>query len=174
MSEATIKLISTPVPGEEPFIGDLSEGEIFTNTADGRAWVGDSTSTPIELGGSVKNKPVGSLLTSNYTDVELTSADNLPVPNTNPLNVPIGFYSENRILLRFTQNLIQNFSSYFDYPVNWGEESLWKPTGTSVSIRNPIDLYKAKGRRILIELSSFGPSTEWIGRVLWVSNIPRP
>ena len=171
MAEATIKLISTPVPGEEPFIGDLAESEVLVNTADGRIWSGDSSGAPIELGGAVKNRPIGPLFTSTYLDVELTSPDNLPIANTNPLDIPPGFYREYRILIRFSENPPNNFSAYFDYPVNWGIESLWKPSGVSSLANNPIDLYKAQGRKILIELSSFGPSTEWVGRLLWVSNI---
>jgi hypothetical protein len=171
MAEATIKLISSPVPGEEPFIGDLLESEVFINTADGRMWSGDSFGAPVELGGAVKNSPIGPLFTSTYLDVELTSPDNLPIANTNPLDIPPGFYREYRILIRFTQNPLNNFSAYFDYPINWGLESLWKPQNASFQIKNPIDLYKAQGRKILIELSSFGPSTEWVGRVLWVSSI---
>lgn len=158
MAEATLQLITTSLPGEEPFIGDLDEGEVCVSTADGRIWAGDSIGTPIELGGAVKNKPIGSLFTSNYLDIEVTQPDNLPIPNTNPLDVPTGFYREQRILLRFSQNPLQNFSAYFDYPVNWG-----------IQTPDPIDFYKAQGRKILIELSSFGPSAEWIGRLLWVS-----
>jgi hypothetical protein len=162
MAEATLQLITTSLPGEEPFIGDLDEGEVCINVADGRMWAGDSINTPVELGGAVKNKPMGPLLTSNYLDVELTSPDNLPISNTNPLDIPPGFYREQRILVRFTQDPLENFSAYFDYPVNWGTE--WVET-------NPIDFYKGQGRKILVELSSFGPGAEWIGRLLWVSNI---
>lgn len=182
MAEATLQQITTSLPGEEPFIGDLSEGEICVNVVDGRIWAGDSISTPIELGGAVKNRPIGPLLSSNYLDIDITSADNLPVPNTNPLDVPPGFYREQRIFLKFVQNPLQNFSTYFDYPVDWGVDSSWK-FGTNVitwggdsdqlnfAANNPIDFYKAQGRKILVELSSFGPSTKWIGRLLWVSSV---
>jgi hypothetical protein len=161
MAEATFQNITLPLLGEEPFIGDLDEGEIAINVADGRVWAGDSIGTPVELGGAVKNRPIGPLFSSNYLDVELTSPDNLPISNTNPLDVAPGFYREERILIRFTQNPLQNFSAYFDYPVDWGVE--WTTT-------NPIDFYKGQGKKILVELSSFGPSTEWIGRLLWVSS----
>lgn len=181
MAEATHQQITTSLPGEEPFIGDLDEGEICVNVADGRIWSGDSIGTPIELGGAVKNSPMGSLLTSNYLDVDVTSADNLPIANTNPLDILPGFYREQRIFLRFTQTPLQNFQTYFDYPVNWGVDASWK-FGTSVvtwggdsdqlnfQADNPIDFYKAQGRKILVELSSFGPSAEWVGRLLWVSS----
>lgn len=162
------------MPGEEPFIGDLTESETFVNTADGRIWSGDSSGAPIELGGAVKNRPIGPLFSSNYLDVELTMPGNLPIANTDPMNIAPGFYREHRILVRFTQAPLSNFSTYFDYPVNWGLDSLWKPTNASNSIKNPIDLYKAQGRKILIELSSFGPSTEWTGRLLWVNKLPQP
>lgn len=161
MAEATFELISTSLTGEEPFIGDLYEGEACVNVADGRIWVGDSIGTPVELGGAVKNRPIGSLQVSNYLDIEITSPDNLPIPNTNPLDIPPGFYREERILIRFTQNPIDNFSAYFDFPINWGIE--WTTT-------NPIDFYKGQGRKILIELSTFGPSAEWMGRLLWVGS----
>lgn len=180
MAEATHQQITTSLPGEEPFVGDLDEGEICINVADGRIWSGDSIGTPIELGGAVKNSPMGSLLTSNYLDVDVTSADNLPIANMNPLDIPPGFYREQRIFIRFTQTPLQNFQTYFDYPINWGVDSAWK-FGTSAitwgrsadqlifEADNPIDFYKAQGRKILVELSSFGPSAEWVGRLLWVS-----
>lgn len=161
MAEATFQNITLLLPGEEPFIGDLDEGVIAFNVADGRGWVGDSVGTPIEIGGAIKNRPMGALEFSNYLDVELTSPDNLPIANTNPLDVPPGFYREQRILIRFTQNPLENFSTYFDYPVNWGDE--WTTS-------NPIDEYKGLGVKVLIELSSFGPSAEWIGRLLWVNS----
>ena len=165
MAEATLQHITTSLPGEEPFIGDLDEGEVCINAADGRMWTGDSIGTPIELGGAVKNCPMGPLLTSNYLDVELTSPDNLPIANTNPLDIPPGFYREQRILIRFTQDPLNNFSTYFDYPINWGGQT----ETLDFSATNPIDFYKGQGRKILVELSSFGPSAEWIGRLLWVS-----
>lgn len=181
MAEATFQQLTTLLPGEEPFIGDLDEGELCVNVADGRVWAGDSISTPVELGGAVKNKPIGSLLTSNYLDVDVTSADNLPIANTNPLDIPPGYYREQRILLRFVQTPTSDFSVYFDYPVNWGIDDNWKtyPLGltwggdgeiTDPSATNPVDFYKAKGRIILVELSSFGPSEYWMGRVLWVNS----
>lgn len=173
MAEATLQVITTSIPGEEPFIGDLEEGEVCINVADGRIWSGDSILTPIELGGATKNKPIGSLLTSNYLDVEVTSPDNLPIANTNPLEVPVGFYREQRILLRFSQVPLINFAAYFDFPVDWGIPSSWKftTTGITSSANNPIDYYKAQGRQILIELSTFGPSASWMGRLLWVNNL---
>jgi hypothetical protein len=183
MAEATLQQITASLPGEEPFIGDLDEGEICVNVADGRVWAGDSIGTPVELGGAVKNSPIGPLLYSNYLDVDVTSADNLPIANTNPLDIPPGYYRKQRILLRFVQNPPQNFQTYFDYPVNWGVDVSWK-FGTNVmtwggntnqldfEADNPIDFYRAQGRKILVELSSFGPSSEWIGRLLWVSSIP--
>ncbi len=171
MAEATLQNLTTSLPGEEPFIGDLDEGEVCVNVADGRIWAGDSIGTPVELGGAVKNSPMGALLTSNYLEVDVTNADNLPIANTNPLNIPSGFYREERILLRFTQNPLENFSTYFDYPVNWGDEILWNPASVATDTDNPIDFYKAQGRIILVELSSFGPNAYWMGRLLWVNSI---
>lgn len=180
MAEATFQHLSTLLPGEEPFIGDLEEGEVCINVADARIWAGDSIGTPVELGGAVKNCPIGSLLTSNYLDVDLTSPDNLPISNTNPMDIPSGFYREQRILVRFPQVLQTNFSAYFDYAVDWGYEDTWKsrPSGFTwganedldSTATNPIDFYRAPGRIILVELSSFGPNNYWMGRVLWVSS----
>ena len=182
MAEATIQSVTTSLSGEEPFIGDLSEGEVCVNVADGRIWSGDSEGVPIELGGAVKNSPMGNLLTSNYLDVDVTLSSNLPISNTNPMNVPPGFYRSHKILIRFTQVPLENFNTYFDYPVNWGEEAFWKPDIRrftwggitdllNIDADNPIDLYKAQGRSILVELSSFGPNPEWIGQVLWVNTL---
>ena len=180
MAEATFQQLTTLLPGEEPFIGDLDEGEICINSADGRIWAGDSIGSPIELGGAVKNRPIGALLTSNYLEVDMSSSDNLPIANTNPLDVPPGFYREQRILLKFPQIELNNFSTYFDYPVNWGSDAIWKAYSSGLTwggtdlidpnADNPIDFYRALGRIILIELSSFGPSSSWMGRILWVNS----
>ena len=182
MSQASIQILTSNIFGEEPFIGDLDEGELFGNNSDGRLWMGDSLGSPIEIGGAVKNKPAGSLLVSNYLSVDLSQADNLPVPNTNPLSVPEGFYRELRLLILFSQAPVTNTTAYFDYPIDWGEKNSWfifssDATGSSNAISadetadNPIDAYKAEGRKILIELSSFGPNDKWMGRLLWINNI---
>lgn len=180
MAEATVQLLTTNLSGEEPFIGDLSEGEPFINVADGRIWGGDSFGAPVELGGAVINKPVGNLFTSNYLEVDASIPANLPISNTNPSIIPPGYYQEKRILLRFSQAPPSNFSTYFDYDVDWGNEVLWKGASDGLTwggqielfdtqATNPIDYYKAQGRAILIELSSFGPEISWIGRILWVN-----
>lgn len=182
MSQASIQLLSTSLTGEEPFIGDLFEGEAVVNVADGRVWAGDPLGNPVELGGAVKNKPIGSLIKSNYLSLDVTDPNNLPIANTNPMDVPEGFYRENKILLKFSQTPPEGFYTYFDYEVKWGEKSFWYPDfseftwgGNSDLINqdadNPIDLYKTQGRQILIELSTFGPNTYWMGRVLWINTI---
>jgi len=180
MAEATFQQLTTLLPGEEPFIGDLDEGEVCINVADGRLWAGDSLGTPVELGGAVKNSPIGSLSTSNYLEVDLSSPDNLPISNTDPLDIPPGYYREQRILLKFPAGVEPStIVSYFDFDVDWGSVVIWKATGSAFtwggeqenldpSATNPIDFYKNPGKTILIELSSFGPSASWMGRVLWV------
>ena len=182
MAEATLQVLTTSLPGEQPFIGDLQEGEVCVNVADGRLWTGDAIGTPVELGGATKNSPMGPLAASNYLEVDVTAADNLPIANTDPLLIPPGFYQQSRILLRFTQTPLENFQTYFDYPVEWGPITFWRPElntltwggdaqGINTSATNPIDFYKTQGRVVLIELSSFGPNAYWMGRVLWVNQI---
>ena len=124
MSQASIQILSTNVVGEEPFIGDLDEGELFVNNADGRVWVGDSIGSPIELGGATKNSPMGALRFSNYLKVDVSNPENLPVSNTNPLVIPEGYYREMRILITFPQDPVSNIV-YFDYPIDWGEKDSW-------------------------------------------------
>ena len=181
MSQASIQILSSNVVGEEPFIGDLDEGELFVNNADGRVWVGDSIGSPIELGGAVKNSPMGALRFSNFLRVDVSNPENLPVSNTNPLLIPEGYYREMRILITFPQDPVSNVV-YFDYPVDWGEKDAWfiKSSGitwgqglTAVdeNADNPIDTYRGQGRQMMIELSSFGPSDSWMGRLLWINNI---
>ena len=182
MSQASIQILTSNVVGEEPFIGDLDEGELFGNNADGRLWMGDSAGSPIEVGGAVKNKPAGSLRVSNYLSVDLSQSDNLPVANTNPLLVPEGFYRELRLLVSFSQAPVTNTTTYFDYPIDWGEKNSWfifssgvtwgsNAISADANADNPIDAYKAEGRKILIELSSFGPSDKWMGRLLWINSL---
>jgi hypothetical protein len=153
--EATVQTLTTSLPSEEPFIGDGSEGELITNTADGRVWVADVSGNPIELGGSCVNKPINAnLFAGNYLDLDITNPDNLPVPVPNPNDVPSGFYREIRILLRFVGTPLQSFTTYFDYDVDWG-------AGPSPST------YAETGALVLVELCAFGPSPKWLGRVLW-------
>ena len=153
--EATVQTLTTSLPSEEPFIGDGSDGELITNTADGRVWVADVSGNPIELGGSCVNKPINAnLFAGNYLDLDITNPDNLPVPVPNPNDIPAGFYREIRILLRFVGTPHQSFTTYFDYGVDWG-------AGVSPSE------YAETGALVLVELCAFGPSPKWLGRVLW-------
>jgi hypothetical protein len=172
MADALYQNSTTSLSGEEPFIGDGLDGEIATNTADARSWVFDPTGVPLELGGAVKNRPVSNLFVSNYADIDVTNTINLPIANPNPSLIPAGYYSEVRILMRFSQSPLSiPYAEYFDFPVNWGLKSLWDPRDESGSSSNPIDFYKSAGRSILVELSSFGPNQSWTGRVLWVSSL---
>jgi hypothetical protein len=158
MPEATIQNLSTSLQGESPFFGDGAEGEIATNFTDGRIWVFDSDGSPVELGGSCVEKPINlSLLSGNYLSLDITDPDNLPIPNTDSSLISPGSYREMRILLRFSGEPLTTFSTYFDYPVDWGD-----------GIADPISQFSSTGAIILIELSSFGPQPYWIGRVLWV------
>lgn len=160
MSEATIKNLTTPLPNEEPFLGDGEGGEIVTNTSDGRAWVFDQTGFPVELGGACVNKPVNSnLFSGNYLEIDITNPDNLPIPNTDPLQVRPGTCREIRILIRYVGDPLTTFSTYFDYEVDWG-----------AGISDPLVEYAETGSEILVELSTFGPRPAWMGRVLWVKN----
>lgn len=182
MSQASIQILTSNIVGEEPFIGDLSEGELFSNNADGRMWIGDSIGSPIELGGSAKNCPIGSLRYNNFLEVDVSNPDNLPISNTNPLLIPEGYYRETRILLKFPQEPVSVNTIYFDYPINWGLEDSWfiqsggvrwglDLENVNTSADNPISTYQAAGRHMMIELSSFGPSDSWMGRLLWINNI---
>ncbi len=153
--EATLQTLTTSLPGEEPFIGDGTEGEVITNTADGRLWVADISGNPIELGGSCVNRPINTnLFSSNYLDLDVTNPDNLPIPVPNPSDVPPSFYRELRILMRFVGTPGTSFTTYFDYEVDWG-------AGIDPST------YAETGALVLVELCAFGPSPKWLGRVIW-------
>ena len=153
--EATLQTLTTPLPGEEPFIGDGTEGELITNTADSRIWVFDTVGNPIEIGGACVNKPINTnLYSGNYLDLDVTNPDNLPVPVPNPNDIAPGFYREIRILLRFVGTPLETFTTYFDYEVDWGE-------GADPST------YAETGSLVHIELCSYGPSPKWLGRIIW-------
>lgn len=152
--EATLQVLSTSLPGEEPFIGDGLESELVANTSDGRAWIFDQSGTPIELGGACVYKPINSnLYSGNYLDLDVTNPDNLPIPVPNPSEVVPGFYREIRILLKFV-GVPLTFTTYFDYDVDWGEGA------------DPAT-YANSGALVLVELFCFGPSPKWLGRVVW-------
>lgn len=167
MSEATIQSLTTSLPGEEPFIGDGDEGEIVTNSSDRRVWVFDETGEPVELGGACINIPIGSnLYSSNYLDLDVTNPDNLPIPVPNPLDTPAGTVRSFRIFMRFVQQPLTTFASYFDYEVDWGNTSLWNPENVP-GVDNPIDIYASLGSSVLVEMVSVGPMPKWIGKVIW-------
>jgi len=118
--EATIQILGTPLPGEEPFIGDVEDSELVANSSDGRLWVGNNSGNPIELGGSCVNKPInGNLFSGNYLDLDVTNPDNMPIPIPDPNKVTTGFYRELRILLRFVGDPLDTLTTYFDYDVDW-------------------------------------------------------
>lgn len=171
MTEAIISPNYLSAPGSEPFIGDLGASEELYNVTDGRLWVGDESSTPIEIGGNCKNRPIGPAAFTCYASVDITNPDNLPISNSNPNSIPAGFYSEIRMLINFADEPLTGFSAYFDYEIDWGDELTWKELGAASTplADNPIDYYSARGRKILIELCSYGPSQAWIGRVIWVN-----
>jgi hypothetical protein len=152
--EATVQTLTTSLPGEEPFIGDGSEGELVTNNSDGRLWVFDSNGLPLEIGGACVNIPINrDLFSGNYLDLDVTNPDNLPIPVPNPGALGEGFYRQLRILLRFVGTPLQTVT-YFDYDVDWGE-------GVNPST------YAVSGALVLVELCAFGPSPKWLGRVIW-------
>lgn len=172
--EATVQILSTPLPGEEPFIGDAEESELIANSSDGRLWIGNVSSNPIELGGSCVNKPInGNLFSGNYLDLDVTNPDNMPIPVPDPNNVPPGFYRELRILLRFVGNPLETLTTYFDYDVDWGDPSFWSASQETWGGLNrqqyssPLDFYAKSGSVAMIELSCFGPSPAWRARLLW-------
>ena len=167
MSEATYQAPTTRLPNEEPFIGDGEEGEIITNQVDGRFWVFDESAVPVELGGACINIPLGSnLYASNHLDLDVTNPENLPIPVPNPLETPTRTVRIFRVLLRFVQQPLTTFSAYFDYEVDWGNESLWNPDDVP-GVDNPIDLYASLGSSVLVEMTSYGPMPKWMGRVIW-------
>ena len=153
--EAAVQSLSSPIPGEEPFIGDGLENEAVFNSADGRMWIFNSERVPIELGGACVNKPINqNLFSGNYLDLDVTNPDNLPIPIPDPQNIEPGYYREIRILMRFVGTPSQTLVTYFDYDVDWGVGS------------EPSD-YTESGTVLLVELCSFGPSPKWLGRIVW-------
>lgn len=157
MSEATIKILSTALANEEPFIGDGEGGEPVANLADGRLWVFDPVGTPVELGGACVNVPIGTnLFASNYLSLDVTDPNNLPVPVPDPLLTPQGIYRNLRVLMRFTQSPLQDITTYFDYDVDWGDVQ-----------GDPLAAYSTSGSMVLVELSVFGPMPYWMAKVIW-------
>lgn len=168
MPEATFQHLTTNLPGVEPTIGDALYGELIINTSEGRIWVGDENRIPIELGGAVKNSPIGDPNSCNYTEVLINSSEDLPIRTFDPGDVPFGYYRKALYLIDM-QSIDVNVT--FDHNINWGEDPNYyhsvEPTNPSAS--NPIDAFKVIGRKFVIELSSFGQASELIGRLLWMN-----
>lgn len=168
MPEATLQHLTTNIPGVEPTIGDALYGELVINTSEGRIWVGDENRIPIEIGGAVKNYPMGDPNYCNYTEVIISSSEDLPIRTYDPREVPSGFYRK-AIYLVEMQSADVNVT--FDHNINWGENPNYYHNLTPInpSASNPLDAFKTIGRKYLIELSSFGPAPELIGRLLWMN-----
>ena len=155
MSEISLSILNTGISGEEPFSGDLKEGELAGNSSDGRLWIGDPFGNPVEIGGSVKSAPMGVDL--NYFVMDFSNSSNLPIPIPDPSQVEENSYRSIRILAIFNANSPGNI--YFDYPINWGIDQ--DPFAESIP----------SGKIYCIELFRFGPDSEWYGKVIWENSI---
>lgn len=155
MSEISLSILNTGISGEEPFSGDLIEGELAANSSDGRIWIGDSFGNPVELGGNVKSAPMGVDL--NYFAIDFSDANNLPIPIPDPKEVEPNCYRSIRILAIYNSDSPGNV--YFDYPINWGIDG------------DPFAEANEAGKLYCIELFRFGPDTEWFGKIIWENSI---
>lgn len=168
MPEASFQHITTNISGREPNIGEALPGELIINTSEGRVWVGDENRIPIELGGAVKNSPIGEPNSCNYSEIIVASSEDLPIRTYDPTEATPGFFKSVKYLI-YLQTIDVNIT--FDQNINWGSNFLWyngvNPTDSNAT--NPIDGFKLLNRKILVEISSFGQSSELIGRLLWMS-----
>lgn len=168
MPEASFQHLTTNTSGVEPTIGDALYGELVINTAEGRIWVGDENRVPIELGGAVKNSPIGDPNFCNYTSVIIQSAEDLPIRTIDPSMGLPGFYRKSLYLIELNTT---DINITFDNLIDWGQNPLYYKSLEPINplATNPIDGFKALNRKFLIELHSFGQSPELIGRLLWIS-----
>lgn len=168
MPEASFQHITSNISGREPNIGEALPGELIINTSEGRVWVGDENRVPIELGGAVKGYPIGDPNSCNYSEVIVASSEDLPIRVFDPTEATPGFFKKVTYIV-YLQTTDVNVT--FDQTINWGANFLSYngvvPTNANAS--NPIDGFKLLDRKIVIELCTYGPSSELIGRLLWMS-----
>lgn len=166
MPEVSIQHLATNQSGIEPSLGDLLYGELMVNTAEGRLWTGDEFGVPIEIGGAVKNHPIGDELSSNYVVLSLETTEDLPIRTIDPLSVLPGFYTKVLYLIEVKS---ESLSITFDHLINWGTNWGIDLDPSDPQASDPLNKFKSLGRKFIIELSTFGQSPELIGRVLWIN-----
>jgi len=167
MPEAFYQFLTLNREMDSPEIGELREGEITINLANGRLWVGDEFSVPVELGGNSQERLVSlGGGNSNYISVEVSSPEVFPISIPDPNSLTPGTYRELYLHVWYPQTyMIPNHEpvGYVTSPIEWDAES--HPPGMEI----PFIRLRGAGKHLVFKLFAFGPRQSWFGKVIWVS-----
>lgn len=171
MPEASYEFLTLNRESDAPLIGELREGEVTINIVDGRIWVGDEFSNPVELGGNCHESIISNGLRSNYISVEVISADIFPIDIPDPNLVSPGTYREISLLMiypsEYTQ-FTQTPQTFFKYPIIWNDSD-YDRTDPQNPLSPPQYIGSA-GVKVLYKLFAFGQQTSWYGKIAWINN----
>lgn len=167
MAEATYEFLTLGREGDHPEIGELREGEVVVNIVDGRLWIGDAFSIPLELGGNAQEHLISEGGRSNYISIEVSSPGVFPIELPDPNEVVPGTYRELTLHLWYPAEYEIPGSdpvAHVTYPVEWDQDS--QPLDEEDS---PFITLRGANRHVVFKLFAFGPRQFWFGKVIWVS-----
>ena len=167
MAEASYEFLTLNRESDHPLIGELREGEVTINVVDGRLWVGDEFSNPVELGGNAHERIISNSSRSNYISVEVSGADVFPVEIPDPNEITPGTYRELFILMTYLGTYVAPNTPPQAYFTN---SILWDSGDYNEEDKTPPEYVAAANVKILYKLFSFGPQTTWYGKIAWINN----
>lgn len=171
MPEASYEFLTLNRESDSPLIGELREGEVTINIVDGRIWVGDEFSNPVELGGNAHESIISNGSRSNYISVEVSSSDIFPIDIPNPNSITPGTYRELSLLMIYPSEYAPPETppqTYFKYPILW-DDSDYDLTDPQTPL-SPPQYVGAAGVKVLYKLFTFGQQTSWYGKIAWINN----
>lgn len=167
MAEAEFQLLTLGREGDRPLVGELQEGEVTINVVDGRLWVGDEFSIPVELGGNAQESLISEFERSNYMSVEVSSPGVFPIEIPDPNLITPGTYRELLLHLWYPSDYAIPGSdpvAHVTFPVEWDIAS--QPADVE---DNPFLTLRGANRHVVFKLFAFGPRQFWFGKVIWIS-----
>lgn len=171
MPEGSFQFLTLGREADTPLIGELREGEVTINVVDGRLWVGDEFSNPIELGGNCQESLISTGSRSNYIYVEVNDPGAFPVEIPDPNQVVPGTYRELFVMMVYSDEYdISNLppTIYFTNTILW-DDSDYDITNPDEPLAPP-SYIGAPNVKVLYKLFSFGPQTSWYGKIAWINS----
>lgn len=165
MPSADYQFLTLNRERDKPEVGELREGEVVINLVDGRAWVGDEFSVPVELGKNSREGIISNALRSNYVEVTATEGGDFPIRLPDPSEILPGVYMELSILINYADTydiLVDPPVAYTDQIIKW--DKLDQPQEDDLT---PFESYGETNTQFIFKLYAFGPREYWFGKVIW-------